>query len=90
MRNIGFQPVRQTRWQRVSQGGYRAEKHHHFVLQQKERVLVFTDARQFKRVRFHHGALHPSWWPADVSTIGDRAFNRTFSDAFSIGIAAHR
>src|SRR5690348_18300727 len=29
--------------------------HDHLVLRQAERALVFRDARQFGRVRFHHG-----------------------------------
>src|SRR2546430_6479892 len=39
---------------RVEHSGYRPMKHDHLVLFQRERVLVFTDSRQFGRVRFHH------------------------------------
>jgi formamidopyrimidine-DNA glycosylase len=34
------------------------------VLEQKSRALVFCDARQFGRVRFHHGKDAPDWWQA--------------------------
>lgn len=37
-------------------------KHDHLVLAQRKRVLVFSDARQFGRVRFHLGASPPAWW----------------------------
>jgi len=36
--------------------------HDHFVLQQRERALVFTDPRQFGRVKFHAGSTEPEWW----------------------------
>src|SRR2546430_1724800 len=39
----------------VEPADYRPAKHDHLVLFQSERALVFTDSRQFGRVRFHHG-----------------------------------
>src|SRR5947208_7802424 len=41
---------------------FRPQKHDHLVLYQRERSLVFTDARQFGRVQFHHGKTAPAWW----------------------------
>jgi len=37
-------------------------KHDHLVLFQKKRALVFSDMRQFGRVRFDRDANPPSWW----------------------------
>ena len=67
---------------RAESGGYRAEKHDHFVLQQARRALVFRDARLFGRVRFHHGKAEPSWWKTGGPEIGSKQFDRTFLDAF--------
>ncbi|HEY1583929.1 MAG TPA: DNA-formamidopyrimidine glycosylase family protein [Chthoniobacterales bacterium] len=47
---------------RVEPTDFEAEKHDHLVLQQEKRALVFRDARQFGRVRFHHGRDAPDWW----------------------------
>src|SRR5947207_9209465 len=61
---------------RVEPAGFQADKHDHFVLQQKERALVFSDARQFGRVRFHHGATAPDWWEASSPEINSSAFTK--------------
>jgi formamidopyrimidine-DNA glycosylase len=37
-------------------------KHDHLALRQRERTLVFADARQFGRVWFHRGRTAPEWW----------------------------
>ena len=37
-------------------------KHDHLVLRQARQSLVFSDARLFGRVRFHHGTDAPEWW----------------------------
>jgi formamidopyrimidine-DNA glycosylase len=52
------------------------------VLRQSRRSLVFSDPRQFGRVRFHHGPLDPEWWPAELPQIGERTFTRAFFDGF--------
>ncbi len=67
---------------RVEPPAFRAAKHDHLVLRQARRSLVFTDSRQFGRVRFHHGALHPEWWPAELPQIGERTFTRSYFDRF--------
>jgi formamidopyrimidine-DNA glycosylase len=41
---------------------YKPQKHDHLVLQQTKRTLVFSDPRQFGRVRFHAGKTAPDWW----------------------------
>ena len=37
-------------------------RHDHLVLRLSERSLVFSDPRQFGRVRFHRGRAAPPWW----------------------------
>jgi formamidopyrimidine-DNA glycosylase len=61
---------------------FRPQKHDHLVLYQAERALVFTDARQFGRVQFHHGRNPPAWWPDAVPEIVSRRFDRAFLDEF--------
>jgi len=51
-------------------------------LYQRERALVFTDARQFGRVQFHHGKIAPAWWENGVPEIVSGKFNRAFLDRF--------
>lgn len=67
---------------RIEPPDFLAEKHDHLVIRQAKRALVFRDPRLFGRVRFHHGELHPEWWPADFPEIGARTFNRAFFDRF--------
>jgi formamidopyrimidine-DNA glycosylase len=54
---------------------FRAEKHDHLVLRQKERALILSDARQFGRVRFHHGTAAPVWWEASAPEIHSPEFS---------------
>ena len=37
-------------------------KHDHLVLRQHRQNLVFTDPRQFGRIRYYRGATPPDWW----------------------------
>jgi formamidopyrimidine-DNA glycosylase len=67
---------------RVEPPSFRAQKHDHLVLFQKERALVFRDSRQFGRVRFHQGKNAPDWWKSDVPEIVSPKFNREFVDRF--------
>ena len=46
----------------VGTADYIPAKHDHLVLFQKQRALVFTDARQFGRVLIHQGKDAPEWW----------------------------
>jgi formamidopyrimidine-DNA glycosylase len=66
----------------VESANYRPAKHDHLVLFQRERALVFTDSRQFGRVRFHHGANKPDWWKSDAPEIISREFDQKFVDQF--------
>jgi formamidopyrimidine-DNA glycosylase len=59
-------------------------KHVHLVFHQRRRALVFTDSRQFGRVRFHHGPDEPDWWKSSVPEIISPDFDRKFVDQFLI------
>src|SRR6266513_5197499 len=61
---------------------FRPQKHDHLVLYQRERALVFTDARQFGRVQFHHAKTAPTWWENGVPEIVSAKFSRAFLDRF--------
>ena len=47
---------------RTEPAGFAPAKHDHLLLAQPGRALVFSDPRQFGRVRFHHGEAAPAWW----------------------------
>ena len=66
----------------VESADYRPAKHDHLVLFQRERALVFTDSRQFGRVRFHSGADEPDWWKSDAPEINSLEFDQNFFDRF--------
>ncbi len=61
---------------RTEEPGFRVGKHDHLVLQQEKLALVFRDARQFGRVRFHHGKEAPDWWTAGAPEINSGQFTR--------------
>jgi formamidopyrimidine-DNA glycosylase len=67
---------------RVEPVNFRPDKHDHLVLRQSKRALVYRDARQFGRVRFHQGRDEPDWWKTNVPEIGSSKFNRQFVDRF--------
>jgi formamidopyrimidine-DNA glycosylase len=67
---------------RVESPNFRPNRHDHLVLYQRDRALVFTDSRQFGRVRFHHGAEEADWWKNDVPEISSGAFDQKFVDHF--------
>src|SRR6266513_2600654 len=66
----------------AAQPDFRPQKHDHVVLYQRERALVFTDARQFGRVQFHHGKTAPTWWENGAPEIVSAKFSRAFLDRF--------
>lgn len=66
----------------VAPSDFQPQKHDHLVLYQRQRALVFTDARQFGRVQFHHGKTAPTWWDNGVPEIVSAKFNRAFLDRF--------
>jgi formamidopyrimidine-DNA glycosylase len=47
---------------RVASPGFKPGRHDHLVFVQRRRALVFTDPRQFGRIRFHADASAPVWW----------------------------
>jgi formamidopyrimidine-DNA glycosylase len=67
---------------RVESQNFRPDKHDHLVLYQRARALVFTDSRQFGRVRFHHGEKEPDWWKRENPEIIAPQFDRPFVDRF--------
>jgi formamidopyrimidine-DNA glycosylase len=67
---------------RVEPASFRPDKHDHLVLRQSKRALVYRDARQFGRVRFHRGRDEPDWWKTGVPEIVSPKFNRQFVDQF--------
>ena len=66
----------------VESANYRPTKHDHLVLFQRERALVFTDSRQFGRVRFHHGRHEPDWWKSEAPEIISPEFDQEFMNRF--------
>lgn len=66
----------------VEPTNYRPEKRDHLVLHQEDRALVFSDYRQFGRVRFHHGAEEPDWWKSEAPEIISTEFDQKFMDRF--------
>lgn len=67
---------------RVEPANYQPAKHDHLVLVQSERALVFTDSRQFGRVRFYYGASEPEWWKSDAPEINSPEFDRKIFERF--------
>jgi formamidopyrimidine-DNA glycosylase len=67
---------------RVEPPNYGPAKHDHLVLFQSERALVFTDSRQFGRVRFRHGADEPDWWKSPAPEIISTEFDQKFMNQF--------
>jgi len=53
-------------------------RHDHLVLAQRDRRLVFADARLFGRVRFHQGAGPPDWW----TSLPPGVLSRRFTEAW--------
>jgi formamidopyrimidine-DNA glycosylase len=67
---------------RVESANYRPANHDHLVLFQRDRALVFTDSRQFGRVRFHYGVDEPDWWRSETPEINSSKFDQKFVDQF--------
>jgi len=59
---------------RVEPANYSPTKHDHFILEQKERQLVFNDPRMFGRVQFATGAKPPEWWTKIAPAILSKQF----------------
>lgn len=72
---------------RVEAATFSPGKHDHLILRQSSRTLIFRDARQFGRVRFHHGKSAPEWWQRDIPEIVSNRFNQAFVEQF---LQSHR
>jgi formamidopyrimidine-DNA glycosylase len=62
---------------RIEDPKFQSAKHDHVVLRQRNCALVFSDARQFGRVRFHHGKETPPWWEVSAPEIHSREFTKS-------------
>lgn len=58
----------------VASDSFAPAKHDHLVLYQGERALVFSDPRQFGRIRFHAGSNAPPWWTSLPPSIASSTF----------------
>ncbi len=67
---------------RVEPSSFKPGKHAHLVLHQTRRSLVFSDSRQFGRVRFCEGAKAPEWWNDEVPEILSPRFSLVFIEQF--------
>lgn len=56
-------------------------RHDHLVLYQARRALVFSDARMFGRLRFHHGREEPDWWSQLPPAVTAPAFTQAYLEA---------
>jgi len=66
----------------VESPNYAVGKHDHLVLRQQKRSLVFSDPRQFGRVRFHAGKTTPAWQANLPAAILSNRFTRSFMEQF--------
>jgi len=57
-------------------------RHDHLVLRLAQRSLVFSDPRQFGRVRFHRGRGAPPWWSGLPPALLDREFSGPVMEEF--------
>lgn len=71
----------------VEKADYIPQKHDHFVLFLAKRSLVFTDPRQFGRVRFEDGTALPKWWDELPPQVLSREFTYKWMAA---RLARHR
>ncbi len=61
---------------RTDHSDFHTAKHDHFVIRQSKLVLVFSDPRQFGRVRYFKGAGEPAWWSELPPSLISREFSR--------------
>jgi formamidopyrimidine-DNA glycosylase len=72
---------------RTAEARFIPGKHDHFVLFQRAGVLVFSDMRQFGRVRFAQSIEAPEWWADVPAAITSPQFTRERMNSF---LQAHR
>jgi formamidopyrimidine-DNA glycosylase len=58
----------------VAEPEARPAKHDHLILYQHQRALVFSDMRQFGRVRFDCRDSEPGWWSTMPAALNSRDF----------------
>jgi len=67
---------------RAERPDFEPGKHDHLVLYQQQRALIFSDPRQFGRVRFHLGPDLPDWWRNLPAPLLSREFTRALMGRF--------
>ncbi len=66
----------------VESPDHKAGKHDHLVLRQRKQSLVFTDPRQFGRIRFHVGVTTPPWRANLPASILSKQFTRVAMETY--------
>jgi formamidopyrimidine-DNA glycosylase len=61
---------------------FQPARHDHLVIFLRTVVLVFQDARQFGRVRFHVGSESPDWWRQIPASPHEKTFTKKVMAAF--------
>lgn len=61
---------------------YVPDTHDHLALYTTKATLVFTDPRQFGRIRFDQGKTPPDWWQSQAPDLLSDAFTRDALKAF--------
>lgn len=67
---------------RADEIGVERLKHDHLALQTQHRRLVFSDPRQFGRIRFWQGAEAPDWWSDLAIEVLSPKFDYRLFDSF--------
>jgi formamidopyrimidine-DNA glycosylase len=62
--------------------GLTPARHDHLVLRMAGRSLIFSDPRQFGRVRFHSGHAAPGWWSRLPPALLSSGFSYAFMGKF--------
>lgn len=68
----------------VAPASHLPAKHDHLVLYQKDRALIFNDARQFGRVLIHQSPEAPPWWTSIAPAVTSPAFTQRVMNEFLI------
>jgi len=66
----------------VAAGEATAGRHDHLILHQSGRALIFSDPRQFGRIRFSESAASPEWWASLPPSLLSEEFTPEILEAF--------
>jgi formamidopyrimidine-DNA glycosylase len=67
---------------RVEKTRFCPARHDHLVVHQKAGTLVFSDPRQFGRIRFHCGPSAPEWWSKLPLGLDSKRFTPAVMESF--------